>query len=362
MTQPFNLDSTFEDIQAIKRTNVSELDERLDMRETSPLYNATVVNSIETIQMLTTLKNFVDRVYADTAPREDLIRRMAERGLTPKPATKAKWRAIFNIDVPIGARFSLDQLNYTVIEKISNGHFILESETFGAIGNTEYGTLIPINYIDGLQTAELVELLVPGEDEEDSEVMRRRYFNSFGSVSFGGNRADYKEKTLAQPGVGGVRVYRAWSGGGTVKLVIINSLYQKPTQTLVDDVQEAVDPLYAHGEGVGYAPIDHIVTVFAVSEAIINIGLNITYQAGWTWADIQANIQNVIEEYFEELAKEWAESEDDNAGVVVRISQIEYRLLNVAGVLDIANTQLNGGTANIQIAADAIPKVGAING
>ncbi|MBD8037078.1 baseplate J/gp47 family protein [Solibacillus sp. A46] len=362
MTQPFNLDSTLEDIQAIKRTNVAELDERLDMRETSPLYNATAVNSIEIIQMLTTLKNYVDMVFADTAPRETLIRRMAERGLTPKPATKAKWRAIFNIDVPIGARFSLDRLNYTVIEKISNGQFILECETYGVIGNTEYGTLIPINYIDGLQTAQLVELLVPGEDEEDTEVMRRRYFNSFGSVSFGGNRADYKEKTLAQPGVGGVRVYRAWGGGGTVKLVIINSLYQKPTQTLVADVQEAVDPLYAQGEGLGYAPIDHSVTVFAVDEVSINIGLNITYQAGWTWDDIQANVQSVIEDYFVELAKEWAESEEDNAGLVIRISQIEYRLLNVSGVLDIANTQLNGGTANVQIAPDAIPKVGVING
>ncbi|WP_107950976.1 baseplate J/gp47 family protein [Lysinibacillus parviboronicapiens] len=363
MAEPFNLDTTFEELMARKLAGV---DDSLDKREvTSLVYNATAANSAETVQMLFTLKNLIDMVFADTAPREYLIRRSAERGLKPHEATYAKRKGLFNIDVPIGSRFSLDDLNYEVIERISQGQFILQCETAGNIGNLFSGQLIPINYINNLQTAVLTDVLVPGDDEEETEAFRTRYFNSFESTAFGGNRADYKEKVGALPGVGGVRVYRAWNGGGTVKLVIINSQYEKPSQTLIDEVQTTVDPLEHQGEGFGTAPIDHVVTVFGVGESVINVTLNITYQAGWTWVDIEAQVQKVIDDYFKELAEEWAKAnsfEEDNAGVVVRVSQIEYRLLGVTGVLDIANTQLNGAQSNIALDVESIPKRGVVSG
>src|SRR5690606_12361543 len=103
-------------------------------------------------------------------------------------------------------------------------------------GNLYLGTLIPINYIAGLETAKLTEVLIPGEDEEDTEAFRQRYFNSFKSQAFSGNRADYKEKVNAISGVGGVRVYRAKHGPGTVGLTIIDSNFNKPSQTLIDTV------------------------------------------------------------------------------------------------------------------------------
>lgn len=361
MAEPINLDTTYEDLMAQKLAKFSEMDKR----ETSPLYIATAANSAETAQMLATIKNNIDLVFADTAPREYLIRRAAERGLSPHPATKARLKGEFNIDVPIGSRFSGDDLNYVVVEKIGSGEFILECETAGNVGNLYLGNLIPIDYIDGLTHAELTDVLIPGEDEEDTEAFRTRYFNSFKSVVFGGNRADYKERVGALNGVGGVRVYRAKYGPGTVGLTIIDSQYNKPSQALIDTVQEAVDPLSMQGEGVGIAPIDHIVTVSAVEETPIDITLNITYQDGWTWADIQDDVYRVIDEYFKELAKEWAQAqtyEEDHAGLVVRISQIEIRLLGVDGVLDIANTQLNGGTSNIELDKEAIPVRGVVNG
>lgn len=363
MTEPLNLETTYEDLMEQKLAGV---DDALDKREgTSMIFNATAANSVETVQMLMTVKNFIDMVFADTAPREYLIRRAAERGLKPYEATFAKRKGEFNIDVPIGSRYSLDDLDYEVIERISLGQFILQCETPGNVGNLFSGQLIPIEYIDGLQTAFLTDVLVPGDDEEDTESFRNRYFNSFESTAFGGNRADYKEKVSSLPGVGGVRVYRAWNGGGTVKLVIINSHYEKPSQTLIDDVQTAVDPLDHQGEGFGTAPIDHVVTVFGVNDSYINVALNITYQAGWTWDDIKEQVEKVIDNYFKELAEEWAKAnnfEEDNAGVVVRVSQIEFRLLGVTGVLDIADTKLNGMQSNIALDSESIPKRGVVSG
>lgn len=360
MAEALNLDTTYEDLMAQKMAGI---DDALDKREvTSMIFNATAANSVETVQMLVTIKNFIDMVFADTAPREYLIRRAAERGLKPKDATYARRRAVFNINVPIDARFSLDELNYIVVEQIMDKQFIVECETAGNIGNIFSGALIPIEYIQGLETATLMEVLIPGDDEETTEAFRKRYFESFNSQAFGGNRADYKEKVGGLPGVGGVRVYRAWNGGGTVKLVIIDSRYEKPTQTLVDEVQEAVDPLDKSGEGIGTAPIDHEVTVFGVNETAVNIETVITYQIGWDWSAIENSVRTTITNYFKELASEWAHSEDDNAGVVVRISQIETRILGVNGVVDIRDTKLNGAQSNLILDRESIPKLGDVSG
>ncbi len=87
-------------------------------------------------------------------------------------------------------------MNYEVIEKISNGVFKLKCETAGIVGNQHFGTLIPIDYIDGLTSAELVEILIPGEDEEDTEDLRTRYFNTFNTKPYGGNKQDYIQKPM----------------------------------------------------------------------------------------------------------------------------------------------------------------------
>ena len=361
MSTRISLDTTYEDLMAQKLASLPAQDKR----ETSMIYQATAANSAETVQMLATMLYYEDQIYPDTAPRERLILKARERGLTPHEATHAIRQGEFNIDVPIGSRFSGEQYNYEAIEKIDNGIFKLRCETAGEAGNFELGTLIPIDYIAGLQTDELTDVLIPGEDEEDTEAFRKRYFNSFNSISFAGNKAAYKEKVGELPGVGGVRTYRAKYGGGTVGVTIIDAAFKKPTQLLVDAVQQYMDPLDAQGEGVGLAPIDHIVTVSGVIETIINISTNLTLQAGWSFDDVRADVESVIDEYFLELAEEWAQAvtkQEDDTGLVVRISQIEYRLLGVSGVIDIANTTLNGAASNIELDKEAIPVRGVVNG
>lgn len=337
---------------------VLEQNPNIDTREGSIIYNALAPAAVELQNMYIELDTILNESFADTQSRDYLIKRCAERGIYPEAATKAILKGEFNIDVPIGSRFSLDMLNYIVIEKISDGIFKLECETPGSEGNQQFGTLIPIDYIEGLTSAELTELLIPGEDEEDTESLRERYFNSLESQSFGGNIADYKEKTKQVPGVGGVKVYPVWNGGGTVKLVIIDSTYNVPSSTLIDAVQTAVDPIQNQGKGVGIAPIGHVVTVEGVTATTVNISTNITYQEGWTWADIEPYVHKAIDDYFFELASSW---ENEN-NLIVRISQIETRILNIAGVVDIENTTINGKAQNFVLGADNIPVRGEVIG
>ncbi len=337
---------------------LSRVPSTVDKREGSIIYDAIAPICVELAQVYIELKNILTQTFADTASREYLIKRVAERGIVPKPAVPAVFKGEFNIDIPIGARFSSGHAVFAVTERIGFGQFKMQCEANGEAGNRAYGNLLPLDFVDGLTKAQLTELLIPGQEEEDTESIRQRYFDSLNAQAFGGNRADYKEKVNALSGVGGVKIYRGGNGGGTVKVVIINSAYQKPSSILVNDIQTIIDPVQNSGEGVGIAPIDHMVTVVGVNEFPINITTNLVCTGDWTWEDVRPYIEQAIDKYFNDLAKEW----EDNENLIVRISHLETRFLGTQGVLDVSGTTINGQTQNLMLDADSIPVRGELLG
>lgn len=341
----------FEEIMSRVLDRIVQSDSTLDTRVDSVIYNAVAPAAYELSLMYNELNKILDETFVDTASRDSLIKRCKERGIKPKSATKAILKGKFNMDVPISSRFSNDSLSYIVTEKIASGIFKLECEAYGSVGNWNYGKIIPIDNISGLEIAEITELLIAGEDDEGTETLRERYYSSLGSQAFGGNKADYKEKIKLISGVGGCKTERAFAGGGTVKVVLIDSMYNKPSAELISLVQNTVDPIGVQGEGVGIAPIGHIVTVSAANESQIDIETTITYQAGWGFVDSKTYIEEAIDGYFLQLSKDW----EDQEALIVRISQIETRLLNVPGILDIANTMLNSKAQNLILGTYNIP-------
>lgn len=335
----------------------------IDKREGSIIYDALAPDAAELAQLYIEMDQILNEGFADTASRTNLIRRGKERGIEPKVASKAIVKAVFNINIAIGARFFIGNLFYVAIEKIQDCQFKMACETAGSVGNYSQGDLVPVDYIDGLKSAKLTEVLIYGEEEEETEDFRERYYLSFDTKAFGGNQADYREQANKLQGVGGAKVYPAWNGGGSVKLVIISSQFNKPTKTLIETVQNIIDPVLYRGQGVGLAPIGHVVTVEGVSEFPINILMSITYQNGWSWEDIKANVQNTIDKYFLELASTWESTKtiENNGALTVRVSQIETRILNLAGVLDIAEVSLNGIKSNLTLAENQIPIRGDVN-
>jgi len=330
----------------------------VDKREGSLIMNAIAPVSAEHANIYILLDGIISNGYADTAIREYLILRCKERGIIPYEATAAVLKGKFNMEIPIGSRFSLNELNYKAIAFVESAdsfyYYQMECETAGTEGNKYFGELSSIEYIDKDLEGELVELLIPAEDEEDTEALRERYLNSFESNPFGGNKQDYHDKVTALDGVGGCVVIPVWNGGGTVKLIIIDSEYNKASSTLVATVQEEVDP-EPQGTGTGIAPIGHTVTVTTVTELSVNITVRLTINEGYTWSQIKAKATESLEEYFLELRKAW-----ENGNLVVRVSQIENRLLNLEGVLDVADTTLNGVAGNLTLDTDQLPILGEV--
>ena len=338
----------------------------LDKREGSVIYNALAPVAMEITKLYQDMGEILNETFADTASRYYLVKRAAERGVAPRGATYAVVKGKFDIEIPIGKRFSGGAMNYTVKDKIEDEeesalyYYRLACESPGSAGNWYTGQLVPISEDDlgGLTIAEITEVLVGGEDEEDTESFRQRYFSGITSQAFGGNEADYIEKVSALQDVGGVRVYPVWNGGGTVKLVIVNSDCAVPSNALVASVQEAVDPSDSSGDGIGIAPIGHSVTVQAAVADTVNIALSCTYETGSAWDDVKGNIKIVIDDYLAELNQSW--KMPDKEKIVVRVSHLESRILGVGGIKDVTAV-INATVGNHEAPETAVVKLGTLS-
>ena len=351
---------TYEDI--LQRM-LDRIPNSVDKREGSIIFDSLASAAVELQNVFIELDVILKEGFADTASLPYLIKRAKERGLSPKEATSAILKAIStpsSLEIPIGSRFSLDSLNYVITEKISDGEYKIQCETKGVDGNSHFGNLIPIEYIQGLETIEINEVLIPGEDEEDVESLRSRYFKTTASQSYGGNISDYKEKVKEIPGVGGVKVTPVWNGGGTVKITFIDSTFGVPSDEQISSVQEMVDPFGHQGEGYGVAPIGHVVTVDGAEGVKVNITTEITYANNYSWETSKSQIISAVESFLSDLSKTW--DEENETAIIVRISQLESKILNCDGVLDISGTKLNGSATNLYLTKYQIPLRGTING
>lgn len=330
----------------------------VDKREGSVIYDALAPAAVELQLMYIELDVILRDTFADTSmDRELLILRAAERGIKPGVASGALVKGKISpasIELPVGSRFSCGMLNYAVEGRIASGEYVFRCEVAGSEANGNMGQLIPVGYIAGLESAELTELLVPGEDEEGLESIREKYIKSFESEAFGGNKADYIKKCDEIPGVGPVLVTPAWNGGGTIKLTILDAEYRAATDTLLHTVQETFDP-NGDGMGDGLAPIGHVVTVETAEEVAVQISSLYTFRDGFDFPTLERGIWEAVDSYLTELRRSWTE-----AVPVVRISQVEARILAVEGVIDIADTRINGLGENLKLTAYQIPVMGGV--
>ena len=164
--------------ESILERMLARVPDKFDKREGSVIWDTHSPTAIELQILYIELDTILKEAYGDTASREFLVLRCRERGIYPAQASHAVLRGIFtpaDIDVA-GQRFNIGNLNYVVVGKATDGKggYEVRCEAAGSIGNQFLGSMVPIEYIRGLQTAELTEILIPGEEEEETESLRQR--------------------------------------------------------------------------------------------------------------------------------------------------------------------------------------------
>lgn len=352
---------------------ISDIDSKagVQLGEGYLVYNALSALAYELEKLYVELAWVIDQGHVQTADLEHLTRICEDRGIARKPATYAVVSVQGDAAIPKGTRVRLKGYVFDVGDALDEAthRYKAVCETAGEGPNGISGKAEIVDYVQGLTLVTINELLIPGQNIESADSLRKRYLDSFNTTGFGGNIRDYQKKFLAISGVGAVRVTRAWNRdihpgqmipsdavdkwyeanlkslpeeveswlttvytaakerlltvGGTVLVTILNSELSPASDELVKEVQEAVDP--DDGEGTGIAPIGHLVTVRSAGDTPITVRAKLSFAAGYSYENLSQSIDAAISDYLKELRTSW----QDEKSLVVRIRQIENRILNI---------------------------------
>ena len=238
------IDFTSKTYRNLLRAQLDRVPDSLDKREGSLIQTAIGAGAYALEEFYLELDQVQRGAYLQTAVGQDLDYLAVLANVRRYPASAAVRLGVFNVDIPLGSRFSTidgaESVNFEAIERVGPGQYRMLCETPGTIGHRYTGPILPITYIQGLTSAQLTDILVAGDDEEDDESLRRRAIDALTEQPFGGNVADYKRVVLAIDGVGGLQVYPHWQGGGTVKLSVLGADWMPASAELVEAVQNTI--------------------------------------------------------------------------------------------------------------------------
>ena len=370
------IDLSQQTYQNILTQMLDQVPATFDKRDTSPIPTALGPAAYALEGFYISLNQVQLAAYIQTATGQALDYLAVIAGLTRYPASAAVRLGIFDMAVPIGSRYSTingaDSINFqataaTTGETEGDYYFQLTAETPGSIGNEYTGPILPITAIPGLNSAQITDILVPGDDEESDEDFRARIIEALNDRPFGGNIASYRTYIMAIDGVGAVQVYPTWNGGGTVKCSVLGADFLPASPTLVENVQNAVDPPPNQGLGLGTAPIGAQVTVVAPEELTVNVSATLQLASGYAIGQVQTPIQQAIENYMLSVRQEWATPVNTTSveyQANVYVARIVAAIVSVPGVVNATNVQLNGGTADLILtetgAAQQVPITGTV--
>lgn len=327
----------------------------LDTREGSIIYNALAPAALELAIMYTELDNVMAESFVNTASREYILLACEQMGIDTSTfeASCGSHKGEFNVEVPIGSRWSCDLYNYTVTSYlgVKDGYYTyqMECETPGTAPNNFTGDLTPITHNPtGMNYAKLVECVIEGENKTTDEDIKTIYYDRIKNTVSDGNVYQYKKWCDDYDGIGNSKIFPLWNGANTVKVSILSASNRIATSELIADFQNYLDP-NTEGMGNGVAPIGAFVTVTTATEVPINITGTLTMKSGYS--DTTA-ISTALETYFSNLAYEKTQVAYMNIGAIV---------LGVEGVESISNLKVNGGIADVTLGNEEIPVLGTVN-
>lgn len=364
--------------QNILQAMLDRVPDTYDKRDTAPIPTALGPAAWALEGFYLSLNQVQQQAFVQTASGDSLDMLSVIGGLTRYPASAAVRLGVFNAAVAIGARFSTingeSSINFIVTATDTPSdptegfyYYQLTAETPGTIGNEYTGPILPITSIPGLTSAEITDILIPGDDTETDDELRQRLITALNERPFGGNIASYRSYVLGLDGVGAVQVYPTWNGGGTVKLSVLGADFLPASSELVENVQNAVDPPPNQGLGLGMAPIGAQVTVVAPTELTVNVAATLTLASGYQIGQVQQPIEDAIEAYLLTVRQAWATNTSSTSVVYeanVYLARVTAAIVGVEGVVNATNVTLNGGTADLTLTENGttqqVPTLGTV--
>ncbi|MCL1859028.1 MAG: baseplate J/gp47 family protein [Oscillospiraceae bacterium] len=142
-----------------------------------------------------------------------------------------------------GKRFFAEEL-YFILKQNENRELYLEAEIPGILcNNILSGTPAVLMENLNLDVSQFGSLIEPGTDIEGEESYRERIREKIAGPAENGNRQHYKTWCESIDGVGRARIIPLFAGENTVMGVIIGADGLPAASTLLERVQEYIDPM-----------------------------------------------------------------------------------------------------------------------
>ena len=355
--------------QILDRTLSNELLSDVDKREGSIVYDTLAPVCMELADAYAKMDILESQLSLLTATGSNLDNRAYEQGMAREQETQAERigtfkkyqideqtgeyvkdendnKILIDMDIPEGSRFvspENDSIIYEFIGKDDKDENILRCETYGTVGNEYTGTILPLTAIPDLVEAKITGTHIPPQDTESDDELRTRVINKLNSLSFGGNIDAYIEKVSGIDGVGTCKVFPAWQYNGSVLLSVVDSSYEPITQSFADRIKEEIDPEESSGQGVGFAPIGHYVTITTPIKSNVKVQFHLDLEADVTIGNVQEECKQKIEEYFNSVRHEFYQ----NKTLGIYRARIIDKILEIPEVLNVTDVLLNDVDADI---------------
>ncbi len=273
--------------------------------------------------------------------------------ITRKPAAPASGTVTITGEagtaIPKGTQVASDFAIFAttedaILDAEGEADVTVECETAGTIGNVAAGAIyeFPVT-ISGLNTVTNENAFTNGYDVEDINDFDARYYTAIRSTGGAGTETDYENWALQVEGVAAARCFGRTPTRGTVTTYIMNSNHRAADQTLITAV-------YNHIESVRPSPANSI--VYSVTEVSIAVSATIYISSGAV-EDYQTAVEKAVGDYIKGIGY----TRDARR---VSVALIAEAILNVDGITDIEDVEINGDTESVSLTSTQIAVLGGV--
>jgi uncharacterized phage protein gp47/JayE len=345
-------------VEEILKDMLNEVSNTYDKRPGSFIYDSFAPVAKEFEKRDKSLQETKDKLSVENLEGDELAQYVKERsGIDRHQATFAIGVVTVtgNGTVYAGDLFETEEgVQFQATETkdiVDSGSVNIEAVVSGPSGNVpaQTITLFPVT-LEGINTVTNPDPTYDGFEAESDVDLLQRYYERIRTPATSGNRYHYLNWSKEVAGVGDAKVFPLWRGDNTVKVVIIDADKKPASVALVDLVQDYIDP-GTTGLGDGEAPIGAFCTVSSATGVNIDVSFSATLEQGYTSSEVDVIVSKNITEHLKEIA-----FQQD----YVSYAQIGSIVLNSEGVKDYTDLSVNGGTANVNIAAEEVAVLGGV--
>ena len=321
----------------------------VDTREGSVYMDAAAGHCLRAAKFYEDLRSVFDLLFADSCTGDVLDEWAAQKQVYRKAATSSYYVPVFDGVAPadlVGDRFMAGGYYFVVVQ--DGEDFYLQSEITGTQTNylLKGERLIPVT---------LGEMYAAGTDQESDEDLRQRWKEALSEPAENWNKQQYKTSCESYDGVGRAIITPLAYGPCTVKALIISSEGTAPPDSLIEQIQEEMDP-GSEGVGMGKVLLGCKFYAVAAGQEAVNISFDVVIASGYSLDSTKETVRQELIRYMKGIALDTPDEEN----MVAQYMKVIGILANTAGIKDLANLTLNGLAENVIIEADNIPVLGEL--